>query len=195
MFSSCKREEPGHSQSKPKFSNVKSSAVVLWEPLPILWAPAGLDSDTSLALSSMAHPAHLNELGQLHSRAAAVVRGHPTALASPNCWSLHGLSSRNSSLATSWQASTLVFLHGLFSPGVTTAAEAVSSPMAFPRLSHDFKPQMLSVIPPCLQNLYYVGDSYTSPSAAFTPSGPQLLCENSKEHFPEDLTSAVVDFS
>lgn len=84
------QEEPGHSQSKPKFSNVKSSAVDLWEPLPILWAPSGLDSGTSLALSSMAHPAHLNELGQLHSRAAAVVRGHPTALASPNCWSLRG---------------------------------------------------------------------------------------------------------
>lgn len=47
------QEEPGHSQSKPKFSNVKSSAVDLWEPLPILWAPSGLDSGTSLALSSM----------------------------------------------------------------------------------------------------------------------------------------------
>lgn len=195
MFSSCKREEPGHSERKPNFSNVKSSTVDLWELLSILWAPAGLDSGTSLALSSTAHPAHLNDLGQLYSRAAAVVCGHPTALASPHCWSLHGLSCRNSSLATLWQASTLVFLHGLFSPRVTTAAEAVSSPMAFPRLSHDFKPQMLSMIPPCLQNLYYVGDSYTLPSAAFTPSGLQLLCENSKELFPEDLTSAVLDFS
>jgi hypothetical protein len=89
------------------------------------------------------------------------------------------------------QASTS--LHDPFSPGPSTDTKAAPSPMA----SHSAKPQLLSMIPSCIQNQYHLGNSYTLPSlASSTRYNPVCLthglsgtpCRNTPDRF---MTSAA----
>jgi hypothetical protein len=63
--------------------------------------------------------------------------------------------------------------------------------------SQTAKPQLIFMMPSCLQNQYHLGDSYTLPSTdaeggtTLAISGTQLLCALRK-YFPEDFTSVIL---
>lgn len=122
LISFYKREEWGHSHSqvkaKPKLNSVKCLVLALWNALTMLWAPKGLDSAISPALPLMARVDHLFEKGQLHSRAVALISGHPISkLLEPPQAALSPMASqllfRDSFLVTWWQASLSASLQGL----------------------------------------------------------------------------------
>lgn len=81
-----------------------------------------------------AHSACLPSSSYLYSTAAAVLRGHPTVLASPDCWGLCSWAApsplleslfRNFNPVTRYQA--LTSLHNLFKLGSSVTTEAASS--------------------------------------------------------------------
>jgi hypothetical protein len=59
--------------------------------------------------------------------------------------------------------------------------------------SHSTKPQLLSMIPSCLQDQYHLvlRSTAVARGTTLTISGIQLLCALRK-HFPEDITSVML---
>jgi hypothetical protein len=89
----------------------------------------------------------------------------------------------------------LVFIY-LFNPEPSSATEAAPSQVAFPGFSHT-KPQLLSMVLSCLQNQYYLGNSYyqvqlPAGSTTQTPLELNFCVLTLRKHFPEDFTSVML---